>query len=89
MRDLDYLRDVTTLELEPSKCTGCRACVEVCPRAVFEMRDKRAAIVAKDFCIECGACAGNCRDGALSVQVGVGCATAVINGALRRDVPCC
>ena len=89
MKRLKYLKDVTTLQLDSGKCTGCGACTQVCPHGVFEIRDKRAVIVAQDACIECGACAGNCRDGALSVQVGVGCATAVINGVLGRNAPCC
>lgn len=84
-----YLRDVTTLELDSSLCTGCRNCISVCPRGVFEMKDRKARIVEKDACIECGACALNCADGALSVRAGVGCAAAIINGKLGRKKACC
>ena len=39
-----YLEDVTTLEYDASKCTGCGRCVEVCPHAVFEMDGKKAKL---------------------------------------------
>jgi hypothetical protein len=39
--------------------------------------------------MECGACALNCPVQAISVTPGVGCAVAVIQGALRGTEPCC
>jgi ferredoxin len=40
--------------------------------------------------MECGACAQNCPVEAVSVQSGVGCATAVINSLLgRKSDSCC
>ena len=84
-----YLADVTTLRFDPEKCTGCRRCVEVCPRGVFVMKDKRAAITDKDLCMECGACAKNCDSGAISVNAGVGCASAIITGLLTGKEPSC
>jgi len=39
--------------------------------------------------MECGACARNCEFGALSVNAGVGCAAAVINGIIRGTEPDC
>jgi ferredoxin len=86
---LQYLSNVTSLKLNPALCTACRRCVEVCPRMVLTMKDKRAAIVDRDLCIECGACARNCEFGALSVNEGVGCATAIINGMLTGGEPTC
>jgi len=67
MPGLRYLEGVTTLELDPEKCTGCGMCVMVCPHAVFEIEDARARIVDRDACIECGACALNCKPGAVTV----------------------
>jgi len=86
---LIYLKDVVTLELNPDKCTGCAKCTAVCPRGVLEMTNGKAHIVDRDACIECGACALNCKDSALSVDSGVGCASAFINGALGRNKACC
>lgn len=84
-----YLADVATLRFNPEKCTGCRRCVEVCPRGVFVMKDKRAQITDKDLCMECGACAKNCDFGALSVDSGVGCASAIITGLITGKEPSC
>jgi NAD-dependent dihydropyrimidine dehydrogenase PreA subunit len=91
MGELIYLRDVVTLQLDPEKCTGCGTCLEVCPRQVLGLNGKKARIANRDACIECGACALNCPFEALSVEVGVGCAAAVINAALGRsgDSCCC
>ena len=86
---MTYLRNVTTLQLDDKLCTGCRSCLNVCPRGVFEMTEKKAVVVDRDACIECGACALNCPDGALSVRTGVGCAAAIINGRLGRRDACC
>ena len=86
---MKYLTNVVTLEYSPEKCTGCRRCLEVCPRQVFEMRDKKAFIQDRDRCIECGACANNCEYEALQVQAGVGCATAIIQGLLTGTEPDC
>jgi NAD-dependent dihydropyrimidine dehydrogenase PreA subunit len=86
---LRYLSDVVSLKLDIDRCTGCRRCVEVCPRSVLRMENKKAAIVDRDLCIECGACAANCESGALIVHEGVGCAAAIINGMLSGDEPTC
>jgi NAD-dependent dihydropyrimidine dehydrogenase PreA subunit len=86
---MKYLKNVTTLEYFEDKCTGCGRCVEVCPQSVFVMRDKRAAITDKDLCMECGACAKNCDFGALAVDSGVGCASAIINSMIFGGEPSC
>lgn len=84
-----YLANVVTLQFAPEKCTGCGRCWEVCPHGVFVPEAKRARLVDRDLCIECGACAANCRYGAISVRSGVGCASAIIAGALRGHEPTC
>ncbi|MCX6258100.1 MAG: mercury methylation ferredoxin HgcB [Bacteroidia bacterium] len=84
-----YLENVVSLEYFPEKCNGCRMCTIVCPHGVFEMLDKRAVIVNRDFCMECGACALNCASGAITVKSGVGCAAGIINGILRGTEPTC
>ncbi len=89
MIGMRYLPNVTTLELDESKCNGCRMCLIVCPHAVFAIEDKRARIADRDACMECGACAGNCPEEAITVRAGVGCAYGIILGSLRGTEPTC
>jgi len=84
-----YLRAVVTLTLDTERCTGCGRCLEVCPRGVFIKDSRKVTIDDRDRCIECGACVMNCAFGALSVNAGVGCAAAVINGLIRGTEPDC
>ena len=86
---MKYLANVVTLHYDSDKCTGCRRCVEVCPRQVFIMEDRRARITDADLCMECGACSLNCDSGAISVDSGVGCASALIKAALTGGEPTC
>lgn len=86
---LRYLKDVVTLRLDAGKCTGCRMCTAVCPHGVFVMKNGKAHVTDRDACMECGACKRNCAFEAIEVTAGVGCAYAVIQGALRGTEPTC
>jgi len=89
MFGLRYLRGVVTLTLDEAKCCGCTMCVSVCPHGVFRVENRKARIVDRDACMECGACARNCPNEALAVASGTGCARAVLIGALRGTEPTC
>jgi len=84
-----YLKDVVTLRVDADQCTGCGMCLEVCPHGVLEIAERRVRIRNRDACMECGACSRNCPVGAVSVEAGVGCAAAVINGMLNRQSASC
>ena len=89
MNELRYLTDVVTLKLDADKCVGCSLCEIVCPHAVFQVNNGKAAIVDRDACMECGACARNCPADAIAVESGVGCATGIIIGTVRGTEPTC
>lgn len=87
---MKYLSNVVTLELVSENCTGCGVCTEVCPHDVFIINNnKKAEITEKNRCMECGACVSNCAFGALKVDKGVGCATAIINSLIYGGEPSC
>ena len=88
---MQYYPGIAKLNYDKTKCTGCKRCVEVCPHTVFEMKKSKADIVDKDACMECGACMRNCAFGAIQVEVGVGCAAALIGSYLprRKRQICC
>ncbi|MFH1403881.1 MAG: 4Fe-4S dicluster domain-containing protein [Candidatus Altiarchaeota archaeon] len=52
--------------VDEKKCTGCGACVSVCPASptVFELVDKeegkKSVVKHPEACIECGACVASC-----------------------------
>jgi ferredoxin len=89
MREYKYLKNGESLSICTSTCTGCGACIDVCPHGVIELRGKKAAIRDRGLCMECGACARNCPAKAISVSSGVGCAAAIIQGKLRGGAPSC
>ena len=86
---LHYLRDVVSLAIDESHCTGCSLCIDVCPRAVLAIEHKKVRVADRDACIECGACQQNCPFQAISVTAGVGCANAIIRGAIKGTEPNC
>ena len=83
-----YLKDVASLRLDAAKCTGCGTCLEVCPHGVLERDGAKVRIADLDACMECGACALNCPPKALTVASGVGCAQAIVRGALTGNETC-
>ena len=89
MAQLRYIEDAVTLAYDESLCNGCGLCVAVCPRAVFVMQGRCAALADRGACLECGACALNCVTGAITVDAGVGCAQAIITGWLTGSEPTC
>lgn len=84
-----YLKGIRSLEFNEERCTGCGRCAEVCPHGIFEIRDKKAMITDADLCIECTACKTNCAFGAVEVNVGVGCAAAIIHSMIYGGDPSC
>ena len=89
MSTLVYLKNVSSLKYEESKCTGCGICAIVCPHRILKIVQRKIEIANKDSCMECGACMINCQEEAISVRQGVGCAAAVINGFFTKSEPSC
>ena len=73
---------INTLKYNPELCSGCEMCSIVCPHEVFAPNGDVAQLVQPESCMECGACQLNCPTGAIKVDSGVGCASAMIMAAL-------
>jgi NAD-dependent dihydropyrimidine dehydrogenase PreA subunit len=79
-----------TLQFNQSLCNNCHMCITVCPHAVFEKNKTIVYLAHPERCMECGACQLNCLPGAITVDSGVGCATAMIHAALtgKKETTC-
>jgi NADH-quinone oxidoreductase subunit F len=50
------------------KCTGCGACLKVCPTAAITGEKKQVHVIAEEKCIKCGMCYATCRFDAIEVN---------------------
>ena len=82
---MKIIQKENTLLYFPKLCTNCGLCSIVCPQGVFEAGEKVARMVNRAACMECGACQLNCEPGAIKVESGTGCATAMIVAALKGE----
>jgi len=48
-------------EIESDACTGCGACMKVCPVEAISGERKEPHIITRETCIKCGACYSICR----------------------------
>jgi NAD-dependent dihydropyrimidine dehydrogenase PreA subunit len=57
------------LSVDPGLCRGCKTCVEVCPKAVFELYrlngGQRSSIARPKDCVQCTACVKQCPEAAI------------------------
>ncbi len=80
-----YLKN--TLKFDSSKCTGCAICENVCPHGVFVIDNRKAKLINKTACMECGACEKNCQFNAIKVTKGTGCGFGMIYEAVTgKDI---
>jgi len=77
-----------TLKFDSDICINCGRCTEVCPHRVFEAGERTALLQRVKACMECGACKRNCPVSAIQIESGVGCAYAMIKGALTGNESC-
>ena len=49
---------------DPVKCSGCGACLAVCPRRAIEMRENQTGckypVIDEAACVGCGQCTATC-----------------------------
>jgi ferredoxin len=54
------------IRIDKKKCTGCGACIEVCPTEAIQM-DGGLVVLIQAACSQCQACVDICPTGAISV----------------------
>lgn len=54
--------------VDATRCTGCGACVEVCPNGAITLTDG-LAYIDDETCVDCGTCIGGCPEGAIQLVV--------------------
>ena len=79
-----------TLRFDRELCTDCGMCLQVCPHGVFAQNNGEVGLANRSACMECGACQINCAFDALTVDSGVGCASALMYQAVtKKKQPAC
>lgn len=53
--------------INQSLCTGCRACVDMCPVQALVQRGNKAVLAYPSLCTYCTACEDVCPEGAIAL----------------------
>ncbi len=51
--------------IDKEKCTGCAACVDVCPVNAIKIENGKAVI--SEECVDCGVCISQCPVNAITL----------------------
>ncbi|MBU0609065.1 MAG: 4Fe-4S binding protein, partial [Armatimonadetes bacterium] len=60
-------KELTTFAIDPETCTGCHACVKVCPVDCISGQAKEKHEINAEVCVRCGLCRDTCRFEAINV----------------------
>jgi NADH:ubiquinone oxidoreductase subunit F (NADH-binding) len=61
-------RALVTFRIDAEKCTGCRACVQVCPVEAIRGEKKKPHEIDNELCIRCGSCRQACKFDSVVVE---------------------
>lgn len=56
-----------TVTVSASACTGCEACMDICPQEVFRMAGNVAEPFRTGECVLCESCLGACLSGSITI----------------------
>ena len=63
-----FCKGLIFLSIDPEKCTGCGACVRVCPVVAILGEKKKPHQLDRDKCVKCRACYEACKFDAVLIQ---------------------
>ncbi len=61
-------KELISYSIDAESCTGCHACVRVCPTGATSGEKKEVHTINKKKCIKCGACYETCKFDAVKVD---------------------
>jgi len=68
MRSGKVTVEAITARVDPEACTGCGACVKVCPYQAIHLNEAKKAEVIEAACAGCGTCGAECGFGAITMR---------------------
>ena len=54
--------------IDPEGCTGCKACVKVCPVDAISGEKKEPHLIDQELCTRCGSCIDKCRQDCIMIE---------------------
>ncbi len=61
-------KQLITYSILPERCTGCMACLKVCPVDAISGKKKQVHTIDQEECTKCGSCAEVCRFEAVLIE---------------------
>ncbi len=61
-------KNLITYSILEDKCTGCLACIKVCPQEAISGELKKVHVLDQEKCIKCGACFEACQFDAIKIE---------------------
>ncbi len=61
-------KNLITYNIDPDKCTGCRACAKKCPVSAISGEKKKPHSINAQICTRCGNCLSTCKFQAINID---------------------